>query len=141
MLKLTRGAFNDNVGRRTPGNNARLWDIWPVERYRRDRGGHRHRVLGGDGGACMFTSPPGDVQPSPRVPVAGNVRDTSPVALDREAPLFVALRDPDRLGGRCGRCGCREVCGGSRARAYATFGDPFAEDPTCVFEPDDDATL
>ena len=27
------------------------------------------------------------------------------------------------------------VCGGSRARAYATTGDFIAEDPLCVYEP------
>jgi hypothetical protein len=50
------------------------------------------------------------------------------------ARLRRALRDPERLRGRCGRCGrCpyRAVCGGSRARAYATSGDHLAEDPAC----------
>jgi MoaA/NifB/PqqE/SkfB family radical SAM enzyme len=67
--------------------------------------------------------------------VAGNVRETSPVGIYREAPLFVSLRDPDQLTGRCGRCRFRTECGGSRARAYAFTGDPLAEDPTCMYEP------
>jgi metal-sulfur cluster biosynthetic enzyme len=53
----------------------------------------------------------------------------------REDPLFVALRDPSRLGGHCGRCEYRERCGGSRARAYAATGDPLAGDPGCAWEP------
>ena len=48
---------------------------------------------------------------------------------------FRTLRDPVRLGGRCGRCEYRERCGGSRARAYAATGDPLAEDPGCAYEP------
>jgi hypothetical protein len=40
-----------------------------------------------------------------------------------------------RLGGKCGRCEFRAVCGGSRARAYGVTGDPFAEDPACVYQP------
>jgi len=29
----------------------------------------------------------------------------------------------------------RAICGGSRARAYGLTGDPFAADPSCVYEP------
>jgi hypothetical protein len=53
----------------------------------------------------------------------------------REHPLFRSLRDPDALGGRCGRCDWRHRCGGSRARAYAATGDPLAADPGCSYEP------
>jgi radical SAM protein with 4Fe4S-binding SPASM domain len=65
----------------------------------------------------------------------GNVRRESIVELYRNAPLMRHLRDPTMLKGRCGRCPYREVCGGSRARAYALTGDPFAEDPTCIYDP------
>ncbi len=89
-----------------------------------------------DGKGFMFISCVGDVCPSGFLPlVAGNVREASPVDVYREAPLFVALRDPDRLTGRCGRCRFRAACGGSRARAYAFSGDPLAEDPTCMYQP------
>jgi len=37
--------------------------------------------------------------------------------------------------GRCGRCEFRQLCGGSRARAYAVTGDPLGEDTACVYEP------
>jgi radical SAM protein with 4Fe4S-binding SPASM domain len=53
----------------------------------------------------------------------------------REHPLFVTLRNPDLLAGRCGRCEFRTVCGGSRARAFALTGDVLAEDPACAYEP------
>jgi len=46
-----------------------------------------------------------------------------------------ALRDPDMLKGRCGRCEFRHICGGSRSRAFALTGDPFATDPWCAYQP------
>ena len=89
-----------------------------------------------DGKGFMFISCTGDVCPSGFLPiVTGNVRETSPVDIYRDADLFVALRDPSRLTGRCGRCRFRAECGGSRARAYALTGDPLGEDPTCMYEP------
>jgi radical SAM protein with 4Fe4S-binding SPASM domain len=84
----------------------------------------------------MFVSHVGDVQPSGFLPiVAGNVRRAHPGVIYREAPLFRALRAAAGYHGRCGRCEFREVCGGSRARAYATTGDPLGEDPLCAYQP------
>lgn len=89
-----------------------------------------------DGSGFVFISSRGDIHPSGFLPLpAGNVRTDSLVRVYREHPLFTSLRDPDRLGGRCGRCEYREVCGGSRARAYAVSGDYLAEDPACSYEP------
>ncbi len=89
-----------------------------------------------DGNGIMFVSHTGEIHPSGFLPlVAGNVRITSPVNLYRESPLFRCLRQPKCFGGRCGRCEFREICGGSRARAYAASGDPFGADPLCVYEP------
>lgn len=89
-----------------------------------------------DARGFMFVSHRGEVMPSGFLPLsAGNVRRDEPVAIYREAPLFRALRDPEKLKGKCGRCEFREVCGGSRARAYAVTGDFFAEDPSCPYIP------
>ncbi len=89
-----------------------------------------------DGNGIMFVTHTGEVTPSGFLPLsAGNVRQTSPVKLYREAPLFRALRRPERLRGRCGRCPFRAICGGSRARAFAAMGDPFGEDPLCAYVP------
>ncbi|MFJ4077650.1 hypothetical protein ACIP2Z_01685 [Streptomyces iakyrus] len=44
-------------------------------------------------------------------------------------PSGTALRDAEMLGGRCGRCEFRQVCGGSRSRAYGVTGDPSAKEP------------
>jgi len=89
-----------------------------------------------DGNGFLFVDHRGAICPSGFLPrPAGNVRQDDLVAVYREHPLFVALRDPARLDGRCGRCEYRARCGGSRARAYARWGDPLAEDPGCAWEP------
>jgi len=83
---------------------------------------------------CRIT-PTGDVTPCPYMPVsAGNVRETGFAELWEQGRVFTDLREP-RLGGRCGRCEFREICGGCRCRAYATFGDYLAEDPACGYQP------
>ncbi len=88
------------------------------------------------GNGFLFVSHRGDVFPSGFLPLSvGNVRGTALAQAYRESPLFRALRDPDALGGRCGRCEYRKICGGSRSRALAITGDPFATDPWCVYEP------
>ena len=50
-------------------------------------------------------------------------------------PTFKALRDPSGFNGKCGVCEYREPCGGSRARAYAVYGDPLGSEPDCIYEP------
>jgi AdoMet-dependent heme synthase len=47
----------------------------------------------------------------------------------------VNLRDSDNLHGKCGRCEYRDLCGGSRARAWAMTGDVFGADPLCAYQP------
>ncbi len=89
-----------------------------------------------DGKGFCFISHLGDVYPSGFLPLAaGNVRQQPAVEIYRHSPLFRNLRNPDALKGKCGRCEFREVCGGSRARAYALGGDYLAEDPSCVYAP------
>lgn len=95
----------------------------------------RAGVTAGNGFA--FVSHTGEMYPSGFLPVsAGNVRETSPVTLYREAQLFERLRDPNELSGKCGACEFRHLCGGSRSRAYAYSGDPMASDPLCNYIPD-----
>ena len=89
-----------------------------------------------DGKGFVFISHRGEVFPSGFLPVsAGNVRKSSLAEIYRESPLFVSLRDTSNLRGKCGACEFREVCGGSRARAYAVSGDIFAEEPCCTWQP------
>jgi MoaA/NifB/PqqE/SkfB family radical SAM enzyme len=86
-----------------------------------------------DSNGIMFIAANGDVTPSGFLPlVAGNVRQSDPLDIYRDSALFRALRSPAIFGGRCGACEFGEVCGGSRARAWAA-GDVFGEDPLCAY--------
>jgi AdoMet-dependent heme synthase len=89
-----------------------------------------------DGKGFVFVSHLGEVFPSGFLPLsAGNVRRQSLAELYRHSPLFTSLRKSSNLKGKCGVCEFREVCGGSRARAFAMTGDAFAEEPCCVYQP------
>jgi radical SAM protein len=89
-----------------------------------------------DGVGFLFVSHTGDVYPSGFLPLrAGNVKLENVGDLYRDSPVFRALRDADSLGGKCGVCPFRRVCGGSRARAFAATGDASAEDPGCSYLP------
>jgi radical SAM protein len=89
-----------------------------------------------DGKGFVFVSHLGEVYPSGFLPISGgNVRQQSLSEIYRHSPVFVSLRDSHNLKGKCGECEFREVCGGSRARAYAVSGDPFAEEPCCAWKP------
>jgi radical SAM protein len=72
-----------------------------------------------DGNGFVFISHTGQVCPSGFLPlVCGNIREKPLATIYREHPQFIALRDPDRLGGKCGVCEFRRMCGGSRSRSY-----------------------
>lgn len=95
-----------------------------------------------DGKGMLFVSHTGEIFPSGFLPVAaGNIRHTSLQQAYRQTPLFQILRDSDALGGKCGECNYRHLCGGSRSRAYALTGDWMAEDPRCVYQPHPADTL
>ncbi|MFJ4422478.1 TIGR04053 family radical SAM/SPASM domain-containing protein [Streptomyces bobili] len=88
------------------------------------------------GRGFVFVSHTGTVHPSGFLPLgAGSVRTTPLTEIYRTSELFTGLRDADRLGGRCGACEFRRVCGGSRSRAYGVTGDPYAEEPWCGYLP------
>jgi len=89
-----------------------------------------------DGDGFVFISHTGDVMPSGFLPIkAGNIRDADVIDIYRNAPVFRELRDRTLLKGKCGTCGYRDACGGSRARAYAMTGDHLAAEPFCAYEP------
>jgi radical SAM protein len=89
-----------------------------------------------DGNGFVFVDHLGNVCPSGFLPMPrGNVREGRLVEVYRHDEVFRRLRDPDALGGRCGRCEFRAICGGSRSRAYAATKDAFAEDPLCLHQP------
>ncbi|MDH5490877.1 MAG: TIGR04053 family radical SAM/SPASM domain-containing protein [Myxococcales bacterium] len=89
-----------------------------------------------DGQGVAFVSHLGEIYPSGFMPIScGNVRREGLMKAYRDDALMRALRDPDALGGKCGLCEFRKVCGGSRARALAMTGDPLAADPACAYLP------
>ena len=88
-----------------------------------------------DGKGFIFISHTGEVFPSGFLPVsAGNIRRERLSDL-YHGPLFRTLRDTSQLKGKCGACEFKDICGGSRARAYALTGDFMAEEPCCVYQP------
>lgn len=89
-----------------------------------------------EGKGFVFISHIGEVYPSGFLPLkAGNVKNESLVSIYRNSSVFLSLRDSANLKGKCGVCEFRELCGGSRSRAWSTCGDVFASDPICTYEP------
>jgi radical SAM protein len=112
---------------------------------RRERGGSAEpavtsrigRMAGiNDGKGLLFISHTGDLCPSGFLPIAaGNIRHDAIAEVYRNSPLFRELRDSRYLEGKCGYCMYRNLCGGSRARAFAMTGNLNAPDPKCSYEP------
>ena len=81
-------------------------------------------------------TPDGKLTACPYMPLpAGDLRESSFAEVWNNSDLFRDLRQGE-LGGKCGRCEYRAICGGCRARAYATTDDYLAEDSSCSYEPD-----
>lgn len=89
-----------------------------------------------DGKGFVFISHRGEVFPSGFLPLsAGSIRQQDLDLIYRESPLFQDLRNTSKLEGKCGACEFKAICGGSRSRAYALTGNPFAEEPCCSYVP------
>jgi radical SAM protein len=94
-----------------------------------------HTAATRDGKGIVFVAHDGEVYPAGFLPLPlGSVRDTPLAEIYRDSPVLRDIRSAD-FGGRCGRCEYADLCGGSRARAYAETGDPLAEDSACTFLP------
>ncbi|MDA8345926.1 MAG: TIGR04053 family radical SAM/SPASM domain-containing protein [Thermaerobacter sp.] len=89
-----------------------------------------------DGDGFVFVSHKGEVYPSGFLPVVvGNVREKPLSEIYRTAPELLLLRDRSNLRGKCRYCEFRDICGGSRSRAYAITGDYLESDPYCPYMP------
>lgn len=89
-----------------------------------------------DGNGFLFIDHLGNICPSGFLPLTrGNVRTGDLREIYREDEIFLKLRDTSALAGKCGRCEFREICGGSRARAFTETGAMMASDPLCAYEP------
>jgi radical SAM protein with 4Fe4S-binding SPASM domain len=98
------------------------------------RGPHGGKgCLGGQG--FMFVSHNGFVAACGYLPLhAGSVRESHPVEVYNNSPLFLSLRDKGRYNGKCGVCEYWGICGGCRARAHAE-GDYLGPEPLCPHVP------
>lgn len=88
------------------------------------------------GKGFLFVDHLGNICPSGFLPTpCGNVKVEPLSDVYRRHPLFVKLRDPKALEGKCGACDFADICGGSRARAFAITGNEMATDPFCAYAP------
>ena len=82
----------------------------------------------------MFVSHTGQIYPAGFLPLkCGQFPHDSIVETYQRQPTFVALRDSGQLKGKCGTCYYKDICGGSRSRAFAVTHDPLAAEPDCVY--------
>ena len=97
--------------------------------------------------------PTGEVTPCPYLPIKlGNIKERTFKDIWFNSEILKALRDFNKLKGKCGICEYREICGGCRARAYGLTsnfldvcgglhkptelkGDYLAEEPWCIYQP------
>lgn len=95
---------------------------------------HTRGCLAGTG--FCFISHTGRVQGCGYLDVeAGHILRESFSEVWQHSPLFTALRNPDNLKGKCGRCEYKRLCGGCRARAYEETGDYLEAEPYCIYQP------
>lgn len=135
--------FRRIVNRRIAGDDAPDTDLYqrlsnqlvalmgqPTSRLR------AHTTATRDGKGIVFIAYDGEVYPAGFLPHGlGNIR-TKPIAtIYQENPLLVQIRSSN-FSGRCGYCEYADLCGGSRARAYAANGDALGEDPACAYIPE-----
>ncbi len=99
------------------------------------------KAQGYEGGGCLAgthyarITPEGDLTPCPFMPLSvGNLHKQNFDVLWEESPVFKDLRSP-KLKGKCGDCEYNELCGGCRARPYASHGDYLDEDLWCLYTP------
>lgn len=104
-----------------------------------DRPSHRRRRPPLDvnaGRGVVFVDHVGRVHPSGFLPLdVGDVRGLPLSTIYRTSPVLQRLRDAKSYSGRCAFCEYRDICGGSRSRAYAASGDPYGDDPACAHVP------
>lgn len=90
--------------------------------------------LGGTG--FCFISHRGVVQPCGFLNInCGDITKTPFDEIWNLSDVFLSLRNFDNLGGKCGKCEFKKVCGGCRARAYEATGDFLSQEPLCSYQP------
>jgi len=109
--------------------------------HQRDPASRLTRAEGYEGGGCLAgihycrVTPEGGITACPYIPdEEDNIRQAPFWEIWDHAPTFSRLRNPE-LGGKCGVCEFRLLCGGCRARPKALGGTLMDTDPWCVYEP------
>jgi AdoMet-dependent heme synthase len=85
--------------------------------------------------ASIFVNADGTVWPDQRLAMTVGHVGHMPLSRVATHPFLLRLRNAEELRGKCSACEFRELCGGSRARAYDATGDPFEGDPLCAYQP------
>ncbi|HSG06007.1 MAG TPA: SPASM domain-containing protein, partial [Nitrospiria bacterium] len=105
------------------------------------------KAQGYEAGGCLAgthysrITPEGDLTPCPFIPLSvGNLRQKPFDELWNQSSVFKDLREP-QLKGKCGDCEYAELCGGCRARPFASHGDYYDEDLWCLYEPKGGAVI
>ena len=94
-----------------------------------------HTAATRDGKGILFVAYDGEVYPAGFLPLGlGNLRERPLSEIYRDNEVLREIRGT-AFEGRCGRCEYADLCGGSRARAFAVDGNPLGEDPACIYEP------
>ena len=99
------------------------------------------RAQGYEGGGCLAgihycrITPEGAVTACPYIPDEdGSIREQQFWEIWDNSAGFQQLRNPT-LGGKCGKCEYRKLCGGCRARPLAMGGSIMDADPWCNHSP------
>ena len=136
QVKVTCGPHYERVIREQGLHQARRNTKPPHSAVpgRSPHGGPSKGCLAGLG--VLFVSHQGDVFPCGYLPVnCGNILEQKLADIWYNSDDLARMRDSERLEGKCGICGYRQLCGGCRARAYAATGNYMAEEPFCVYIP------
>ncbi len=106
-----------------------------------------NRISGNDGDGCIAgthycrVTPEGAVTACPYIEEeVGNIRQQAFADIWTDAHDFLRLRMAG-LGGACGACEYRKLCGGCRARPVAAGGDLMDADPFCAYVPEGGAVI
>ena len=134
-IKTTEAPHYRRYVAQAQARERRLGFLLPFRKKTEDGIGRAPRGIN-DAKGFVFISHLGDVFPSGFLPLpAGNIRRLPLADIYRHSPLFRDLRDTSLLEGKCGACEFREICGGSRARAFALTRNPLAQEPCCTYQP------
>ena len=86
-----------------------------------------------DGDGILFVSYTGSIYPGGFLPVElGNIKHLNISTVYRDNELLLDIRNR-KFSGPCGACSNKDVCGGSRARAFAYDNNILGSDPACIY--------